>query len=102
MRTTLFSAVLAAGLGATGFAMADEPMTLTDAQMDGVSAGATAASAALAASLGDILSETATFTSALAVAGNLAQAQGAAAALGVSVFFPAAASVASTSAASLP
>lgn len=102
MRCKLFSAILAGGLTvAAGAAMAD-PITLTDAQLDGVNAGATAVTAGASAALGDLIAETISVSQAVAVAGNFATAQNETAALAASTFFGAAAASESVSAASLP
>ncbi|MCA8881265.1 MAG: hypothetical protein KDA73_15210 [Rhodobacteraceae bacterium] len=102
MRSKLFSAILAGGLTvAAGAALADN-YKLTDAQMDGVSAGATAIAFGASGAVGDLLAETIDVSAAQAQAGVFAAATNSSTALAASTWFGAAAASSSTSAASLP
>lgn len=55
MKKILASAALALPLLTAGYAVAGEPMRLTDDQMDGVSAGASAIALASAAGIGNVV-----------------------------------------------
>ena len=100
MRYTLIPA-LAAGLFATAV-VADEPVLLSNTQLDSVNAGATALADGAAIAIADLLAETVSVSDVLAVKGSFATATNASEALATSTFFDAQASAASISAASLP
>jgi len=95
----------AALLALAGTAYAEQPMQLTDKQMDGVTAGATALANAAAAAFGELFADTATQTSTntvtvtprIAVAQSLAQALA-----GGGFLFQSAAAVHADSLAALP
>jgi hypothetical protein len=103
MKTPLFSLVAgAAMLTLAGTAGAGEPVQLSNAEMDGVTAGGFAQAVGQAATVGDLLSETVALT-ATNVNGNVfATAQAQAAGLAASVLFGAASAARSTAAATLP
>jgi hypothetical protein len=100
--TSVIAGLLLAGAGA---ANAAQPITLSEAQMDSVSAGATAISTAAAAALGAITAQTGATTATTTVGNVLATATGASTAIAVTVnplFGPAVAVSGSASGASLP
>jgi hypothetical protein len=97
--STIVAGVL---LSAASFANA-EPVALSDAQMDQISAGATALAAAGALSFGDIISTTAAQTMTAVVAPGFASAVAQSGAIAASVFFlPAGAQSRATANATLP
>jgi hypothetical protein len=103
MQSKIISAILAGGLAvAAGVALADQPLQLTEAQMDGVSAGATAIAAGASATLGDLLSETVSISTATAIDNTFASASNTTIGIASSVFFGAASASTSGSASSLP
>ena len=101
MKTITSTIVAGVLLAAAGVANA-EPVALSDAQMDQVSAGATAGAAALAAAFGDLISTTQAATSTIAVAPGFASAAALSIAIGSSVYFPGAAASSAAASASLP
>jgi len=104
MRCKLLSAILASGLTvAAGTALADEPILLTDGDMDRVIAGATAVANGAAVAIGDLLAETLTASNVSAEAGVFATAANETSGLATSIYFlPASVNATSSSAASLP
>lgn len=103
MKTAICSALAGAALLASAAtAGAAEPVKLSDAQMDGVTASGAAAALAASATLGDLVSDTTATTSTLVVDNVLAVAQAESAGLAVSVFFGAQSASASAAAATLP
>jgi hypothetical protein len=103
MKTAICSALAGAALLASAAgAVAAEPVMLSDAQMDGVTASGAAAAQAAAATLGDLVSDTAAVTQTLVVDNVLAAAQAQSAGLAISVFFAAESASASQAAATLP
>jgi hypothetical protein len=103
MQSKILSVILAGGLAfAAGAALADQPLQLTEAQMDGVSAGATAIAVGGSMTFGDVLSETISASAATAIDNTFASAANQTAGVAASVFFGAASTSASASAASLP
>ncbi|MDA8381487.1 MAG: hypothetical protein M0037_00165 [Betaproteobacteria bacterium] len=97
--TTLVAAALFA---AAGVASAN-PVALSNAQMDQVSAGATALASAGALTLGDLISASEASTTTTAIAGLSASAAAQSMAAAASVYFtPAVAGSAAQAAASLP
>ena len=103
MKTAICSAFAGAALLASAsVASAGEPVRLSDAQMDGVTASGVAAAAAAAVTFGDLLSETRAQTRTFVNDGVLAVAAAQSAGLAVSVIFGAASASASQAAAALP
>jgi hypothetical protein len=103
MKTAICSALAGAALLASaGIASAGEPVKLSDAQLDGVTASGAAAAFAASSTLGDLLSETVAQTQTFVDDGVFAFAQANAQGLAVSVFFGAASSSTSQAAATLP
>jgi hypothetical protein len=106
MTKKFFSLVAGAALLAlAGTAYAGQPLSLSDKQMDGVTAGATALANAAALALGEVLADTTTQTSTntVTVTPRIAVGQSFAQALAAGGFlFQAAAAVHADSAASLP
>jgi hypothetical protein len=103
MKTAICSVLASAALLAfAGAAGAAEPVKLSDAQLDGVTASGTAAAAAAATTFGDLLSDTIAETETLVVDNVFAGAAAHSAGLAVSVFFPATSASASAAAATLP
>ena len=103
MKTAICSALAGAALLASATAAgAAEPVKLSDAQMDGVTASGAAAAMGGAATLGDLVSDTAAGTQTMVIGSEFAAAQAASTGLAVSVFFPGASSSASQAAATLP
>jgi hypothetical protein len=103
MKTAICSALAGAALLAfAGAAGAAEPVKLSDAQLDGVTASGAAAAAAAAATLGDLVSDTVAATQTLVVDNVLAAAAAQSAGLAVSTFFGAASASVSEAAATLP
>jgi hypothetical protein len=101
MKTKLISAVAGAALLAVaGVANAEEPVRLSDAAMDSVSAGAFAVDTQIAAALGGALAVTASVSNTTVVPG-WALAFGSATGLAGSTVGPAASASSSTSAAGL-
>jgi hypothetical protein len=103
MKTAICSALAGAALlGFASAASAAEPVQLSDAQMDGVTASGAAAAFAASATLGDLVSDTVAVTQTLVVDNVFAAASAQSAGLAVSVFFGAASSSVSQAAATLP
>ena len=103
MRCKFLSAIFAGGLTvAAGAALADEPLRLSDGDMDRVSAGASAIAEGAAAAIGDLAAETLTESNVLAEAGVIAHADNTTTALAASTLFDSEAAALSSSAASLP
>lgn len=103
MKSKILSTILAGGLAvAAGTALAAQPSQLTDAQMDGVSAGATAIAQGGTLTLGDLLSETISVSVAVAIGNSYAAASNETGGIAASVFFPAASLSESASVATLP
>jgi len=98
MTSTIIAGVLLAVAGAANA----EPVALSDAQMDQVSAGATALAGAGALSFGDLISATGAYTNTTAVAPGFASAAAISGSIAASVYYGAAASSAATATASLP
>lgn len=100
--TSVIAGLLLAGAGA---ANAAQPVALSDAQMDSVSAGATAISAAAAQALGAIAAQTGATTTTITVGNVRATATGSSTAIALTanpLFGPAVALSGSASGASLP
>jgi hypothetical protein len=103
MKTSICSAIAAAAfIALTGIASADESTTLSDAQMDGITASGVSIAQAVATAAGDLLSETAVQTNTVVDDSVLATGQAQSAALAASVFFPAISASQSQAAAALP
>jgi hypothetical protein len=103
MKTAICSALAGVALLASATAAgAAEPVKLSDAQMDGVTASGAAAAMGGAATLGDLVSDTAAATQTMVIGSEFAAAQAESTGLAVSVFFPGASSSASQAAATLP
>lgn len=102
MKSITSATVAGVLLAAASFANA-APVALSDAQMDQVSAGATALAGAGALSFGDLISATGATTSTTAIAPGYASATALSGSIAASVWFgPAAAQSAATATASLP
>jgi hypothetical protein len=105
MKYKLLSLVAGGALLAiAGTAHAGQPMQLSAAQMDQVTAGGTGIANAAAVALGDVLADTATQTSTnvSTVSPRIAIGQATSQSLAASMFFQAAAAAHSDTAASLP
>jgi len=98
MTSTIVAGVL---LAAASLANA-EPVALSDAQMDQVSAGATALALAGATAFGDLISATGAYTSTAAVSPGFAAASALGESIAASVYFAAGATSAAHATASLP
>lgn len=103
MKMKLTNCIVAGMLVASaGFANA-APVALSDAQMDGVSAGATAIGVAGAISLGDMISVTGAYTNTVALDNTFASAHAISGAIASSVWFgPAVAASSASAVATLP
>jgi hypothetical protein len=103
MKTGICSAIAAAAfIALAGNASADEPAQLSDGQMDGVTAAGIAIAEAAAATVADLLSETAVETETFVDDSVLATSEARSTGLAASVFFPAASASKSQAAAALP
>jgi hypothetical protein len=103
MKTGICSAIAGAALLAlAGNASADEPAKLSDAQMDGVTAGGIAMAEAAALTAGDLLSETIAATQTSVDNSILATSAAESTGLAASVVFPAVSASESAAAAALP
>ncbi|MGE5319868.1 MAG: hypothetical protein ACM3KD_06800 [Hyphomicrobiaceae bacterium] len=98
MTSTIVASVLLAAASLANAA----PVALSDAQMDGVTAGATAIAAAGAGAFGDLISATGAYTNTVAVAPGFARAGALSTAIAASVYWGAAAQSAAHATASLP
>lgn len=96
--TSILAGVALLALG--GLAQADEPVPLSEGQMDQVTAGATALAISAAATLGDVVSSTVANAQTLTAPG-IASASANSTGIAASVFFNAAASSSSQAAAAL-
>lgn len=101
MRYTLIPAIAAGCLFATA-SLAGDVRALTDVQLDNVSAGAFASTFGASNTFGDLLSETESLSSAVAIAGVSAVAQNNTTGIATSTFYGAQSTSESTSAATLP
>lgn len=101
MKSMTSTIVAGALLAAAGIANA-EPVALSDAQMDQVSAGATALAGAGALSFGDLIAASTAYTTTTAVAPGLAAAGAISGSIAASVWYGAAASSVAHATASLP
>ena len=99
---SLTSTVVAGVLLAVAGVANAEPVALSDAQMDQVSAGATAGAGALAGAFGDLISSTGAYTATLAIAPGFASASALSIAIASSVYFPGGAASSAGATASLP
>jgi hypothetical protein len=103
MKTAICSALAGAALLASAAtAGAAEPVQLSDAQMDGVTASGAAAAFAASTTLGDLVSDTVAVTQTLVVDNVLAAASAQSQGLAISVFFGAQSASTSAAAATLP
>ena len=103
MKTAICSALAGAALLASaGTASAGEPVTLSDVQLDGVTASGAAVAAAASRTFGDLISDTAAATRTNVNDNVLAVAQARSAGLAASVFFGASSASASQATAVLP
>jgi hypothetical protein len=103
MKTAICSALAGAALLATAAAAsAAEPVKLSDAQMDGVTASGFAIAFGAAATLGDLVSDTFALSETLVIDNAVAAAHAHSAGLAVSVLFGAASTSTSQAAATLP
>jgi len=98
MTSTIVASVLLAAASLANAA----PVALSDAQMDGVTAGATAIALAGAGAFGDLISATGAYTATQAVAPGFAAASAIGQSIAASVYWGAGASSSAHATASLP
>lgn len=98
MTTTIVASVLLATASLANAA----PVALSDAQMDGVTAGATALAGAGSLAFGDLIAASTAYTTTTAVAPGLAAAGAISGSIAASVWYGAAASSVAHATASLP